>query len=68
MNTLDDAMLKAITEFAKANGKKWKWALWQVWAQGNYCDFDGTENYGDLQRIRNQFGPEFLDTFHLPTA
>lgn len=57
----------ALVTFAKANGPKWKWKLWQAWAQGNYRDFpEGAENSGKLQSIRNTWGPEFLDTFHIP--
>jgi hypothetical protein len=50
--------LKAIKEYAAANGRNWKSALRHDWETG--------QSYGDLQQIRNSFGPSWLVNFRLP--
>jgi hypothetical protein len=53
----------ALRAFADANGRTWKSALRVAWSTGRYQDYNGTNAYGDLQRVRNVFGASWLMTF-----
>lgn len=40
--------------------RSWKQDLSIAWSQGNYATFGWRDMDGELQRIRNQFGPSWL--------
>ena len=54
---LSAEQLKAVQEYAAANGRNWKSALRHDWETG--------QAYGELQQIRNNFGPTWLVNFRL---
>ena len=59
--------LEALQVFAAHFGKKWKQKLSMVyWYNARiFIDREGFE-YPELHRLRNEFGPSWLDTFKLP--
>lgn len=61
--TLDADQLAALKTFADANGRTWKDKLRTAWSNGRYRDYNGTDNYGYLQQVRNTFGPGWLIKF-----
>lgn len=61
--TLTTEQLAALRTFADANGRLWKSNLNVCWSTGRYRDYNGTENYGYLQSVRNEFGPSWLVKF-----
>jgi len=61
--TLSDEQLAALRTFARANGRSWKSHLNDAWSTGNYHRYSGTDDYGSLQQVRNQFGPSWLVRF-----
>jgi len=61
--TLIDEQLAALREFADANGRDWKSKLNTAWSTGRYLAFGGTARSGQLQLIRNTFGPSWLVKF-----
>jgi hypothetical protein len=61
--TLTSDQLAALRTFAKANGRTWKSSLNTAWSTGRYNDYNGTEEYGLLQQVRNAFGPSWLHKF-----
>jgi len=66
--TLSADQLKALRTFAKANGRSWKFKLNDAWMTGRYQDYNGTDDYGSLQQIRNRFGPAWLVKFSFDRA
>ena len=57
-SNLDDAMLAALLDWRKRNGRRWKTALWAAWMNGR----DELDQHGpSLRRIRNQLGSTWLD-------
>jgi len=54
--------IKALDEYAKANGRTWKVALRHAWETGNYDKWDDTAT---LQQIRNTFGPSWLQSYRV---
>jgi hypothetical protein len=62
-NRLTSEQLAALRVFANANGRLWKSALNTAWSTGRYNDYNGAEEYGLLQQIRNTFGPSWLHRF-----
>ena len=61
--TLDADQLAALRTFADANGRDWKFKLNHAWSSGRYREYNGTDNYGYLQQVRNTFGPSWLVKF-----
>ena len=61
--TLDVEQLAALRAFADANGHHWKSKLSHAWSTGRYRDYNGTDDYGALQQVRNTFGPSWLVRF-----
>lgn len=61
--TLNEEQLAALVVFAKANGRSWKAALNHCWSEGCYRKYNGTDDEGSLQQIRNTFGPSWLVRF-----
>lgn len=60
---LNAEQMKAIQDFAAANGRNWKSVLRECWMTVQYprdCDS------ASLQQIRNSFGPTWLVNFRLP--
>jgi hypothetical protein len=55
--------LAALRTFADANGRSWKSKLNAAWSTGRYADYNGADEYGSLQQIRNTFGPAWLVKF-----
>mgnify|MGYP003654840208 CR=1 FL=1 len=66
-----------LVQFARMNGRTWKNKLGGLWMEGYHghnaidCRLWDKERLVDidtsaLQRIRNQFGPEWLVKFKLP--
>ena len=66
--TLTADQLAALRTFAKANGRSWKSKLNHAWSTGRYNDYSGTDEYGLLQEVRNQFGPSWLVRLRLDDA
>lgn len=64
--TASPFQIETLRNFAAANGRKWKSALRFCWETGRYKDFNGTDDYPALQRVRNQFGPSWLVRFRFP--
>lgn len=60
---LTDEQLAVLRTFANKNGRAWKSALNTAWSTGRYHDYNGAEEYGVLQEIRNIFGPSWLHKF-----
>ena len=60
---LKDYQLAALRTFAQANGRNWKSALNHAWSTGRYQDYNGADDVGALQEIRNYFGPSWLVRF-----
>lgn len=60
---LSPEQLNALRTFANANGRSWKSSLNVAWSTGRYDDYNGTDDYGALQQIRNTFGPSWLVKF-----
>lgn len=61
--------IKALQQFAAANGRNWKSALNHLWMTGAYNNaVMGDADSMWLQRIRNQFGPKWLYRFSLKGA
>ena len=60
---LSAEQLEALRTFAKANGRAWKSKLNDEWMTGRYAVYNGTDDYGSLQQIRNRFGPTWLARF-----
>ena len=59
--TLPKSFFSAIQAWADKYGKQfWKGALRLAWENGNY---NGFEQSGLLQQVRNQFGPAWLNAF-----
>ena len=65
-DTLTADQLAALRTFAAANGRRWKSALRDCWASGNYNRYPGTVGAPMLQQVRNTFGPSWLVAFRLP--
>ena len=63
MNTLSADQLKALQNFARSRGRTWKSKLGHAWETGAYGFADDSMN---LQTVRNQFGPSFLQRLRLP--
>ena len=61
--TLSADQLAALRTFAQANGRSWKFKLNHAWSTGRYQDYNGTDDYGSLQQVRNRFGPSWLVRF-----
>ncbi len=61
---LTSEQMESITRFAANNGEKWKSKLNEIWMNGGYGNI---EDSCYLQQIRNQYGPQFLSEFRLPT-
>lgn len=61
--TLAPEQLNALRTFANANGRDWKFKLNHAWSSGRYDDYNGTDDYGSLQQVRNTFGPSWLVKF-----
>jgi hypothetical protein len=61
--TISAEQLAALRTFATANGAQWKSKLNVAWMTGRYNDYNGTEEYGLLQQVRNTFGPSWLVKF-----
>jgi hypothetical protein len=61
--TLSPSQLDALRAFADANGRTWKSKLNLAWSTGRYCDYNGADDDGSLQQVRNTFGPSWLRTF-----
>lgn len=59
----DPEQLAELRAWARRHGRKWKAPLRHAWETG---DYGGFENYGPLQRVRNQFGPSWLVRFRFP--
>lgn len=57
MKTLTPEQFEALRDYAKQNGRNWKSQLRDDWITG--------KAYGELQQIRNQFGPSWLTRFKL---
>lgn len=57
---LTDQQLQALREYAAKNGRTWKSKLGDDWL---HC-----RTRGDLQQIRNQFGPTWLKRFKFDKA
>jgi hypothetical protein len=66
-NALTSEQLKALAQFASANGRNWKSELNRLWMNGaySYAVLGGAEA-GYLQQVRNQFGPSWLARFRFP--
>lgn len=60
MTTLTQDQLEALRSYAKQNGRTWKSKLWDDWMTGRAN--------GELQQIRNTFGPTWLTRFRLPAG
>lgn len=57
--SLTPEMLEALEVYARNNGRTWKHALNEQWADGS-----DTGPHGELLRqVRNQFGPNWLRRF-----
>ena len=67
---LKDYQLAALRTFAQANGRNWKSALNDAWSTGRYRNYNGADDEGALQEIRNYFGPSWLVrfSFNKPSA
>jgi hypothetical protein len=65
---LDAEQFAALRTFADANGRDWKSKLNHAWSSGRYRDYNGTDNYGYLQQVRNTFGPSWLVKFSFDNA
>ena len=63
---LKDYQLAALRTFAQANGRNWKSALNDAWSTGRYRNYNGADDEGALQEIRNYFGPSWLVRFSFP--
>lgn len=63
VHTLDADQLAALRTFADANGRDWKSKLNHAWMSGRYREYNGTNEYGLLQQVRNTFGPSWLVKF-----
>lgn len=57
---LTPGQINALQKFANANGAQWKSKLNYCWSTGRYREYPGTESYGELQQVRNIFGPGWL--------
>jgi hypothetical protein len=57
---LTPEQLDALVKYAAENGRAWKAALRHDWETGR--------SLGELQQIRNAFGPSWLVRFRLPEA
>lgn len=66
--TLTDEQLSALRTFAEANGRDWKGKLNAAWSTGRYHDYNGTDEYGLLQQVRNTFGPSWLVKFSVDSV
>lgn len=53
--------LAALERFAARQGRDWKYALNIVWMNGSYGNIGDDSAY--LQQIRNNFGPQWLETY-----
>ena len=60
---ITEEQLAALRTFADANGRAWRFNLSTAWSNGRYCDYNGADEYGLLQQIRNTFGPRWLVRF-----
>lgn len=59
--------LEALQAFAAKHGKKWKEKLSMVyWYNGRIFRSNDGKEYPVLQRMRNEFGPSWLDGYELP--
>jgi hypothetical protein len=60
-----EAQMEALKAWAKMYGRCWKASLWSAWmaAGGGYAGYTP-----ELQQIRNQFGPSWLESFKLPNS
>jgi hypothetical protein len=61
--TLSTEQLNALRTFANANGRNWKSSLNDAWSTGRYRNYNGTDDEGSLQQVRNTFGPSWLVKF-----
>jgi len=61
--SLSLAQLNALRTFANVNGRSWKCELNDAWMTGRYRDYNGADDEGSLQQIRNAFGPSWLVKF-----
>lgn len=68
VRVLSAEQLRALQAFAKANGPRWRLALNDAWMTGRYDRYNGTDDEGSLQQIRNAFGPSWLVTFSFKKA
>jgi hypothetical protein len=55
---LTSAQLKSLEEYSVQHGRNWKACLRNDWENGR--------SYGELQQIRNTFGPTWLVRFSFP--
>lgn len=62
--TLTNEQLAALREFANVNGRDWKSKLNHAWATGRYRNYNGADDEGSLQQVRNTFGPTWLSKFN----
>ena len=63
IRTLSPDQLDALRVFADANGRSWKAKLNEAWSTGRYRNYNGADEYGELQQVRNTFGPAWLVKF-----
>jgi hypothetical protein len=68
MIRLTSDQLAALRLFAAANGRCWKSALNQAWCTGRYDQYNGADEDGLLQQVRNTFGPSWLVRFRFDNA
>jgi hypothetical protein len=67
-HTLSADQIRALRTFAEANGRSWKSKLNHAWSTGRYRDYNGADDEGSLQQIRNRFGPTWLTRFSFDRA
>lgn len=67
--TATDEQITSIRLFAKANGRRWKAELRNLWLNGDYYNAVlGGADPAHLQQLRNNLGPSWLITFKLGTG
>lgn len=63
---LTDDDIAVLRAYATKHGRSWKRTLAEVdWCRASYPGMSPQQS-GCLQKLRNNLGPEWLDTFKLP--
>lgn len=61
-----EAAVAIIMQARRLVGRKYKLAIWNAWGNGNYESEGLGSIAGQLQGVRNNFGPTWLANLRLP--